>query len=286
VRKINLQLFADQGVLSPTEGADDPEDIRLQDVNDEDGAPEDVDEDLEPEDEAEDAIEDEEPSEEPEDREPAEQRRERRSHWKRLQKSYRETQKRMKEYEQVLDDLASLAGVDRQTLLQQLELAKIAVKYGQPAQRKTQQALTQADGQSSADYLAQAAFQQSQEALYNLEAVQLKQDPLYSDIDKKLPTVKQVAQRYGISLKQAYNMLYADEVAKRAERRALENAKVRSGLSAERDYGVQEPTRLGLDEEEFQAAIKMGYDPRVYAALKEATNIDEYERLLRRSRRK
>lgn len=199
--------------------------------------------------------------------------------------------KARKQYEDAVKRLARLAGTDVDTLLQQVDLAeRIGFAPGQVAtpQPQPQQPLPSqpTDPTATALLASGLAYQQALDARYAVEAAQLRQDPLYADIDAKLPVVKQTAQRYGLTLRQAYNMLYADETAKRAEQRALQSAQQRRGLTAERDLGVAEPAKLGLDDDEYDAAIRMGYDPRVYAALKKATNLDEYERLLEAAKRK
>lgn len=122
--------------------------------------------------------------------------------------------------------------------------------------------------------------------MHTAEIMSMRTDPRYSDIDLVLDEVKELSGKTGLSLKQAYNALYADkkgdENAKLAAQQAANNLKKKqsAGIAAVNSGGAgQRQTKTNLSKDEQQIAKMMGMSPAVYAALKTGKSIDDYEKL-------
>lgn len=129
--------------------------------------------------------------------------------------------------------------------------------------------------------LAHTAGQTALETRRMVEEQILKQNPLYSDYDLVKDKVVEYADRYGLSLEQAYWAVNganrAANIQKEVEQRTLARIKERDGLGAEGD-GAAEYKKLGLSAEEIQFAKASGMTPEEYAKMKNIKTLDEFER--------
>ena len=103
------------------------------------------------------------------------------------------------------------------------------------------------------------------------EAISLKGEPYYSDIESVIDEVCEFADKYGISVKQAYGALYGEEKARKQENAKQKNS---SGISALSQGGnrVQEAEDGILSPDEVWAAKKAGMSLADYLKFKKRGN--------------
>lgn len=120
-----------------------------------------------------------------------------------------------------------------------------------------------------------------------IEEEQLKREAMYSDYDQVKEEVREAADRFGITLKEAYWMVNginrAAAIQKETEQRVMENLRNKRGLGAEGDSSGEIPAGLDLTPEEFRIAKESGIDPAEYAAMK---NIQDYGQYLEAKKQK
>lgn len=89
------------------------------------------------------------------------------------------------------------------------------------------------------------------------EAMKLKKEPFYDDIDTVIDEVTSFAAEHGISPREAYGALYAEEKAKKIQSKSDRENKNIAALSSEGNKGG-EPEEGALSEDELWAARKAG----------------------------
>ena len=121
------------------------------------------------------------------------------------------------------------------------------------------------------DSLKKKLSEYEQEDSERQEALSLRDDPYYDDIESKLSEVLDYARRHGVSAKEAYRALFAEEKAKTAMAKDKKNrAKIpalsQGGNSGEyADEGVLSP-------DEIWAAKKAGMSIADYLKYKKRGN--------------
>lgn len=106
---------------------------------------------------------------------------------------------------------------------------------------------------------------------------------LLQDFEEHKDEARDLARATGMPLERAYLAVRGDEVLTRVEKdteqRVLNRAKERAGRGVESAEGGGEIEKLGLSAEELAFARGSGFDPKEYAALKNATDLDSYNKL-------
>lgn len=103
------------------------------------------------------------------------------------------------------------------------------------------------------------------------EALALRDDPYYDDIESKLSEVLEYARRHGVTAKEAYRALFAEEKAKSLMSKEHKNKAKISALS--QGGNSAEPSDEGvLSPDEIWAAKKAGMSVADYLKFKKRGN--------------
>lgn len=111
---------------------------------------------------------------------------------------------------------------------------------------------------------------------FDKEAAELSGNPLYDDIEEVYDEVAEYADKKGLTLKEAYNVLFgearAEKIRKAAEEEALSKSRVRDskkikGLS-QRGNASAEEENFDLSVTEREVASRAGMTPKEYAKYK------------------
>ena len=103
------------------------------------------------------------------------------------------------------------------------------------------------------------------------EALSLRDDPYYDDIESKLSEVLEYARRHGVSAKEAYRALFAEEKAKSLMSKENKNkAKISALSQGGNSTGYEEDGVLSPDE--IWAAKKAGMSVSDYLKYKKRGN--------------
>ncbi len=111
---------------------------------------------------------------------------------------------------------------------------------------------------------------------FDKEAAELSGNPLYDDIEEVYDEVAEYADKKGLTLKEAYNVLFgearAEKIRKAAEEEALNKSRVRDskkikGLS-QRGNASAEEEDFGLSADEIKTAKRAGMPLKEYAKYK------------------
>ncbi len=103
------------------------------------------------------------------------------------------------------------------------------------------------------------------------EALSLRDDPYYDDIESKLSEVLDYARRHGVSAKEAYRALFAEEKAKELMKKEQKNKAKISALSQGGNSADAEDTGV-LSPDEIWAAKKAGMSISDYLKYKKRGN--------------
>jgi hypothetical protein len=180
----------------------------------------------------------------------------------------------------IVDKLAQATGWTEDMI--DVYLDQVASGVGGAPQQQQQQAHQIDPALLQTQALAKNAAQATLETRRMVEEQAIKTNPLYADFEQVKDQVRQYADQTGLSLEQAYwavnGASRAKAIQQEAEQRALANVNRNRGLGAEGD-GAAEFSKLGLSAEEIAFAQATGTDPKRFAALKNATDLDSYRKL-------
>ncbi len=111
---------------------------------------------------------------------------------------------------------------------------------------------------------------------FDKEAAELSGNPLYDDIEEVYDEVTEYADKKGLTLKEAYNVLFgearAEKIRKAAEEEALNKSRVRDSKKikalSQRGNASADEDDFGLSADEIKTAKRAGMTPKEYAKYK------------------
>lgn len=123
----------------------------------------------------------------------------------------------------------------------------------------------------------------------NIELEQLKTDEFYADIEDVREEVEALAEKTGLSIKQAYNALYADTKLKgsKADQQRVMEQKILRDLKRKESASVDmtptggstvATTKVKLTNEQIQIAKLAGMTPAEYYRLTKTDTLDKYRK--------
>lgn len=195
-----------------------------------------------------------------------------------------ETHAKYKDYDTLkglAEQLEKLTGLDVNTINQQLSAYAqqiVAHQTGIPPQLSSQLDATQRE--------ALKAREENLNIRLDLEEERLKNNPLYADLkdnQEVRQAVRDYAKKMGVSLEQAYWAVQGskrvEQVQRETEQRVLAELQAKAAYGGVMGDSSQEIRDLGLTPDEIGAARLLGMDPKEYAALKKAEDLDAYRSL-------
>lgn len=193
------------------------------------------------------------------------------------------------QYRSVVDRLTKVTGLTPEQLAQRLD----AFTQQQQAQQAQQSGLDPQVYQhlNGMANVLQATRAETLKLQRELEKSKLMANPTYADFADVEEDVTEYADRFGVSLEQAYwavnGSKRAEQIAREAEQRAIanrENTRDFSVVSGDRSTGSD--SAKFESEEEMLAASIFGLSAEDYKALEKADNIDKWNKYLEKKKRK
>lgn len=265
--KMNLQLFADEDPETPE--VEETEDVEIEEEIEGEGI------ELEPDEELEDIDDSEEPeAENPEKTVPLKALEAER-------KKYRDrlNDPKLKKAMALAEKLAAATGKDYDGIMAELDSIEVQRQVSAGVPKEIAEAFV-AQQREIAEVRKSLNKQK-----YDIEVEQLKKNAFYSDIDDVRDSVEEYAATKGVTLKEAYNALYADNkytsMETAIEQRILNNLAKKQGkkLDTTSNGTVKVQSNVKLSPEQKAMAKMAGMTELEYYNMLHISDVEQYKKL-------
>lgn len=188
-----------------------------------------------------------------------------------LEKERDKWKNRLKEtekYKSTVEKLAKYSGLDEDALAQQIEQIQVQQYTNQGIDPQMAQAFVQQ--QSKLSQYEQSLKKQQRD----MEVTQLKDNPMYSDIETYRDELEDYADQKGVSLKEAYFAVRGEDVFSsrmtEMEQRILNNLqnKQKAKVDTSANGGEKSKPKVQLSSDELEVAKMAGMTPKEYHEMK------------------